>query len=217
MSLAPVRLLRLVGVVVLGVAWAVAAHVTSASAEPSGWGAALALLPLGLAVGLALWRVPSRWLAGLGALAAMALLAWLWPLLRTQVALLYFVQQLGIYIMLAALFGRTLGGPGEPLVTQMARRLHGGTLSVRQVSYTRGVTVAWTVFFLGMAAVSSGLFMLASAATWSFFANLMGAPLIILMFGGEYLVRCLLLPPGERATLADAVRAWRQHQSDTTP
>jgi len=215
MSRSPVRLLRWAGVVVLGGAWAVAAHVTSASGEPSGWGAALALLPLGLALGLALWRVPSRWLAGLCALAAAALLVWLWPLLRTQVALLYFVQHMGIYTMLAALFGRSLGGPGESLVTQMARRVHGGTLSLRQASYTRGVTVAWTVFFLGMALVSSGLFLLASAATWSFFANLMGAPLIGLMFVGEFLVRCVVLPPGERSTLADAVRAWRQHQSDS--
>lgn len=217
MSAAPVRLLRLTGVVVLGVAWAVAAHVTSASGESSGWGAALALLPLGLALALGLWRIPNRGLALAGALAALALLAWLWPLLKTQVALLYFVQQLGIYVMLAALFGRSLGGPGEPLVTQMARRLHGGTLSERQVDYTRGVTLAWTLFFLGMAAMSTALFLLASPATWSFFANLLGAPLIGLMFVGEFLVRCRVLPPGERSTLADAVRAWRQHQSDSPP
>jgi len=217
MSGSPVRLIRLMGVVALGLAWAVAAHVTSASGEPSGWGAALALLPLGLALALGLWRVPQRGLAALGALAVVALLAWLWPLLKTQVALLYFVQQMGIYAMLAALFGRSLGGPGESLVTQMARRLHGGTLSARQASYTRGVTVAWTVFFLGMAAVSSVLFLLASPATWSFFANLLGAPLIGLMFVGEFLVRCRVLPPSERSTLADAVRAWRQHQSDSAP
>ena len=75
MSAAPVRLLRLTGVVVLGVAWAVAAHVTSASGESSGWGAALALLPLGLALALGLWRIPNRGLALAGALAALALAA----------------------------------------------------------------------------------------------------------------------------------------------
>jgi uncharacterized membrane protein len=217
MSASPVRLLRLTGVVVLGVAWAVAAHITSASGEPSGWGAALALLPLGLALSVGLRQVPWRSVAVLGALAALALLAWLWPLLRTQVALLYFVQQLGIYVMLAALFGRSLAGPGESLVTQMARRLHGGLLTDRQASYTRTVTLAWTLFFLGMGAVSTLLFLLASPATWSVFANLLGAPLIGLMFVGEFLVRCLVLPPGERSTLADAVRAWRQHQSDSAP
>jgi uncharacterized membrane protein len=217
MSASPVRLLRLTGVVVLGVAWAVAAHITSASGEPSGWGAALALLPLGLALAVGLRQVPWRSVAVLGALAALALLAWLWPLLRTQVALLYFVQQLGIYVMLAALFGRSLAGPGESLVTQMARRLHGGLLTDRQASYTRTVTLAWTLFFLGMGAVSTLLFLLASPATWSVFANLLGAPLIGLMFVGEFLVRCLVLPPGERSTLADAVRAWRQHQSDSAP
>jgi len=217
MSASPVRLLRLTGVVVLGVAWAVAAHITSASGEPSGWGAALALLPLGLALAVGLRQVPWRSVAVLGALAALTLLVWLWPLLRTQVALLYFVQQLGIYVMLAALFGRSLSGPGESLVTQMARRLHGGLLTARQASYTRAVTLAWTLFFLGMGAVSTLLFLLASPATWSVFANLLGAPLIGLMFVGEFLVRCLVLPPGERSTLADAVRAWRQHQSDSAP
>ncbi|MEZ5644730.1 MAG: hypothetical protein R3E94_07955 [Burkholderiaceae bacterium] len=215
MKPSPARLLRLTGVVVLGVAWAVAAHLTSASGEASGWGAALALCPLLLALGVALWRLPHRGLAAAVALASVGMLAWLWPLLRSQVALLYFVQQVGIYLMLAVVFGRTLGGPGEPLVTQMARRLHGGELSQRQVTYTRGVTVAWTGFFLVMVAASSTLFLLASPATWSFFANLLGGPLMGLMFVAEYLVRCRRLPPAERASLADAVRAWRQHQSDS--
>ncbi len=205
-----VPLLRNLGLAVLLVAWAVGAHMASASGEPSDWGAALAIAPLGLALGLALWRLPIRWLAVLGALAALALLVWAWPALTSQVALLYFVQHVGVNGLLAAFFGRTLSGPGEPLVTRMARQLHGGVLSERQVTYTRQVTRAWTIFFLGMAAVSTGLYLLAPVAVWSVFANLLGAPLIGAMFLGECLWRMRVLPIHERPTLADAVRAWKQ-------
>jgi uncharacterized membrane protein len=176
MTAGVVPLLRGLGVAALAVAWAVGAHVASASGEPSNWGAALAIAPLALALGLALWRLPSRWLAALAACAALALLAWTWPALTSEVALLYFVQHVGVNVLLAAFFGRTLSGPGESLITQLARKVHGGVLSERQVAYTRWVTKAWTVFFLTLAAVSTALFLLAPVAVWSVFANLLGGP-----------------------------------------
>src|SRR5690606_24415280 len=155
MTAGVVPLLRGLGVAALAVAWAVGAHVASASGEPSHWGAALAIAPLALALGLALWRLPSRWLAALSTGVALALLAWAWSALTSEVALLYFVQHVGVNVLLAALFGRTLSGPGESLITQLARKVHGGVLSERQVAYTRWVTKAWTVFFLSLAAVST--------------------------------------------------------------
>lgn len=209
-----VSVLRTAGVVLLAVAWAVGAHVASASGEPSHWGAALAIAPLALALSLALWRLPSRWLAALAACASLALLAWAWPALTSEVAFLYFVQHVGVNLLLAAFFGRTLSGPGESLVTRMARKVHGGVLSARQVAYTRWVTKAWTVFFLSLATISTLLFLLAPVAAWSVFANLLGGPLIGAMFVGEYLWRLRCLPPHERSTFAEAVRAWKQHGSD---
>ena len=122
---------------------------------------------------------------------------------------MYFVQHLGIYGLLCALFARTLGGPGESLVTQMARKVHGGVLTPRQAVYTRQVTVAWSVFFAGMVVVSVALFAWASLATWSTFANLLGAPLVGLMFVAELAWRHKTLPANERATLKETVRAWR--------
>jgi len=214
MTLGLVPLLRTLGVAALAVGWAVGAHVASASGEPSHWGAALAIAPLALALSLALWRLPSRWLAALAACAALALLAWAWPALTSEVALLYFVQHVGVNLLLAAFFGRTLSGPGESLVTRMARKVHGGVLSARQVAYTRWVTKAWTVFFLSLATISTLLFLLAPVAAWSVFANLLGGPLIGAMFVGEYLWRLRCLPAHERSTFADAVRAWKQHGSD---
>ena len=206
-------LLRGVGAAVLTVAWAIAAHVSSSSGQPSAWGAMLALSPLLVAAALGLWRLPRRWLAALLGAGLAGVLVVSWPLLTARVALLYFVQHMGIYLLLASFFGRTLSGGGESLVTQMARRIHGGVLSTAQQSYTRKVTVAWTVFFVLMALTSAVLFAGAPLPVWSTFANLLGGPLIGLMFVGELLVRRLVLPAEDRASLMETVRAWRLHNA----
>lgn len=206
---------RGVCVALLLVAWAGVAHITSAGNESSGWGAALALAPIGVALALLLWRLPTRWLGALIAVAVAAGVVALWPFLKGQVALLYYLEHLGSYILLAVFFGRTLWGPDESLVTRMARSVHGGVLSPAQIAYTRQVTLAWCLFFVGMALVSTGLFVLAPVAAWSTFANLLGGPLIGLMFVGEYLWRRRALPEDKRVTMADAVRAWKEQRSDT--
>jgi uncharacterized membrane protein len=205
--------LRFAGVGLLAVAWAIGSHLASASGEASNWGAALALAPLVVAAGVALLRWSHRWLAVLAVLGLAALLWLTWPMLTQRVATLYFVQHMGIYALLAAFFLRSLDGPGESLVTQMARRLHGGVLSAKQQSYTRKVTWSWGAFFIAMVLVSIGLFIWAPLEVWSIFANLLGGPLIAVMFAGELIVRRLSLPNEERASLADSVRAWRAHNA----
>ena len=104
----------------------------------------------------------------------MGLLIWLWPLLSQRIATLYFLEHMGVYTLLAVFFARTLFGPEESLVTQMARRVHGGVLSENQQRYTRQVTLAWTVFFAAMVLVSVGLFFWAPLPVWSAFATLAG-------------------------------------------
>ncbi len=206
--------LKGLGIAVLAVAWALMAHITSASSAPSGWGAALALTPMGFALLLLLWRLPSRWLTAAIAAALALGLWWLWPALTGRVALLFYLEHLGVYILLSSVFGRSLWGPEESLVTRMARSVHGGILTPAQAVYTRKVTLAWCLFFAGMAMVSTGLFLWASVVTWSTFANLLGGPLIALMFVGEYLWRRHALPEEKRASLADTVRAWKAQRSD---
>ncbi|MDO9294156.1 MAG: hypothetical protein Q7U09_21450 [Hydrogenophaga sp.] len=208
---------RGIGVALLTVVWAVMAHYTSTGNESSGWGAALALTPMSVALALGLWRLPSRWLGALAAAAVLAGLIGSWPFLKGQVALLYYVEHLGVYLLLSVFFGRTLKGPEESLVTQMARRVHGGVLSPAQAAYTRQVTLVWCIFFAGMALISTLLFLFAPVAAWSLFANLLGGPLIALMFVGEYLWRRHALPEEKRATMADAVRAWKAQRSDKAP
>lgn len=206
---------RAVGTGLLAVAWAIASYFNSTSGHPSGWGVALALAPLSLVAVLGLWRMPQRWLAGVLALALLGLLVWAWPLLVHNIAALYFLEHTGVYTLLSALFARSLVGPHESLVTQMARRVHGGILSEHQRRYTRQVTVAWSLFFAAMVLVSVILFIWAPLQWWSAYATLLGGPLIGVMFVGEWLVRRWVMPNEERATLKEMVSAWRSQRSDT--
>ena len=137
----------------------------------------------------------------------------LWPLLRDKIALLYLLQHVGINLMLASLFGRSLLGPGEALITQLARRVFVQGISARKARYTRMVTFAWTVFFLANASISLLLYLLAPADLWSAYANLGNPLLIATMFLCEHLWRRRVLPPEERPRIADIVRAWRRHHA----
>lgn len=213
---ASIRRLRGPALVVTMVAWAVAAHVGSAGIGDADVNAAIAVAPLVLAAALPLAQLSRTAAFAAGAL-AIALLAWQWPALRGQVALLYYLQHLGIHLALGILFGRSLFGPGEALATRMARTIYNGVISERKARYTRGVTIAWTLFFFANAMVSTGLFFLAPATVWSVHANLLTGPLVGLMFAGEMLCRRLSLPPEERPGLAQIVAAYRRHTGDRQP
>ena len=77
--------------------------------------------------------------------------------------------------------------------------------------YTRNVTLAWTLYFLGMAAASLALFAAGDFARWSLLANILTPVLTAAFFIGEYLVRYLLHPEFERVGLLQAVQAYRSH------
>lgn len=208
----PLQVLRGLAVAALALAWAIAAHVGSTGAGSPDLNAAIGVAPLVLA---ALMLPVCR--AGLARWLCLAVLAGglylLWPLLRQNVALLYLLQHAGINLALASLFGRSLSGPGEPLVTRLARLVFPDGISERKVRYTRGVTIAWTVFFVANASLSLGLYVFASPAVWSVYANLLGLPLLGAMFLGEHLLRLRMLSAEERPGIAEIVRAWRRHSA----
>lgn len=209
MTPTPTRLLRGVAVAAVMAAWAVAAHIGSSGRGSPDLNAILGVAPIVAVIAMLLWRARHPlWAAGGGVLLAGAL-AWLWPLLRQNVALLYFVQHLGVNLAFATLFGKTLFGPGDALITRFARIVHNGVLSGRQLGYTRQVTLAWALFFLANATVSTLLYALAPPTVWSFYANLLTAPLVGLMFAAEHLWRMRVLPPEERPSIAEVVRVWR--------
>ncbi len=209
----PSSVLRDLGVLLLMLAWIVAAHVGSTGWGNASFNAVVGVLPIVVALLMALWRLPHWAARTCGVLALAALLAWLWPQLRHNVALLYYVQHLGIHVALGVLFGKSLIGPGDPLITRMARRIFPTPLSERKLRYTRGATLAWTIFFFANALVSTALFIWAPAAVWSVHANLLTGPLIGLMFLGEHLVRMRLLPPEERPGLAAIVQAYKRESA----
>lgn len=203
------RAARRLAVVVLVVAWAAAAHYTTALVDASSWGALLGLAPFALIAGGFAWRSHRRalLLALLGA-AAVAL-ALVWPILAHNVGWMYFVQHAGTNALLCIAFGRTLGEGHVPMCTRIAAMTHGG-VSAALARYTRQVTVAWTLFFGVTALASAALFAFGPIAAWSTFANLLAIPLVALMFAAEYAVRCVVLSRDDRGSILDAVRAYRK-------
>jgi uncharacterized membrane protein len=122
------------------------------------------------------------------------------------------VPHAAAYGLLLWWFGRTLRSGREPLVTRVARRVH-GTLSVPIASYTRQVTIAWCAFFAAQIAVSAALFLFTSLETWSLFVNVLNLPLLVLMFAGEYLVRIVRHPDHPRASIGSTLRAFAKDHS----
>ena len=204
---------RWAAVIALGIGYSVVSHFAAASAVPDLLDALVAIVPL---VGLALvmaWRSPRRVLMLTLCLTACGLLYAISDWLVLHYNWIFLLQHAGMYALLCMAFGRTLQGGKTPMISRFARTVH-GQLSPALVSYTRSVTVAWTCYFGGIAALSLLLFWLAPMQVWSVFANLLGVPLLVLMFVGEYAVRWHVLPASDRAGPIEAIRAYRLTSSN---
>jgi uncharacterized membrane protein len=180
-------------------------------AAVAGGGAGIAalaplLLPGGIAVLVGFRRGAVPGLAVLAMLAGLSAAAMRAP---AAAQLLPLIAQLALCLALAWLFGHTLAPGAVPLVTQMARAVH-GALPAPIEAYTRRVTVAWTLFMLLLCAGSLLLFVYAPLPVWSVFANLLLLPLVGLMFLGEYAYRVLRYRWYAHATLAQSVTAFQR-------
>ena len=211
------QLLRGLAVVVFLVAWGLLAHYGTAGNSSPDLSVLLGVSPIIAAVGLLLWRTKHPLLAGGGNLLLFGGLVWLWPTLRQNIPLVFFIQHLGTNLALATLFGRSLLGGGEALITQLAKAVYNGKISERKRRYTRQATVAWTLFFLGNALISAILWLFAPQSAWSVFANLLSFPLLAGMFIAEHLWRLHALPPEERPSIAQVAKAYRLHGKQTPP
>lgn len=190
-------------------AYQLLAHRAVATPGQHGLGLAMALLPpLAIALAAAA-RSPRRavWLP-LWTLAAAALWAARTPLARHFEWGLY-LEHVSFNLGMALLFGRTLVMGREPLCTQFAAMIH-GSLTPAVARYTRQITVAWTLFFVATAAVSTLMFALAPIVAWATFANYVALPLVGAMFVAEHACRRFALPREPRAGMLDAIRAYRQ-------
>lgn len=206
------RVLRGLGLALLLLAWIVGAHLGSTGQGHPDVNVAVAVAPVVLAQASALAMRGRAWLLAGLLVTALALQA-TWPVLRGNVNLLYYLQHLGIHLALAALFGFSLRGPGDALVTRLARQIMGEHLSARKVRYTRQVTLAWTAYFLLNTLVSTVLFLWAPVQVWSLHANVLTGPLVGLMFLLEHLWRKMVLPPEERPSIAAVIRAYRHDRA----
>ncbi len=200
----------LVFVVVLSAGFAMLAHASIIEGVPPAVGALLSLLPVAILALWALRRSRHRILvvAVIAAVAAAIVLGW--ETLERHFPDLFFVEHAGANLVLALVFGRTLGAGKEPLVSKFARMIH-GELPPEVVRYTRQVTVAWTVFFLMLFAASCVLYFGRFLPAWSLLANILSPLLVATMFVVEYIVRHRVLPNWERVGIMGGIRAFSRH------
>lgn len=204
------RVARWLTLAALIIGYPLLAHYTNESTQHRQLGAAVAIAPVIVIALVLAWRSSQRHIM-LGAAGLLCLALWLaWPALETHYDVIYWLQHAGTQLLLLIVFGRTLLAGQLPLCTRFARAVHTPlTLTPAHERYARQVTLAWTLFFAAMGLASTALFFLAPLTVWSVFANFLTPLLIVAMFVGEYSVRYRLLPHIPRASLLDAVRAFR--------
>ena len=161
-------------------------------------------------------RLGLAWLLPI-VLALIAATAWAWPWMEANavqfVGLACYLQHLAIMAAGALSFGHTLFGGRTPLCTVFASYTN-PIMTNELLRYTRQVTLAWTLFFVAMALVSTLLFFAPlPRAVWSAFDNLLTLPLVGLMFVAEYAVRRRVLPQAPREGIASAFHAYQAHRN----
>lgn len=196
-------------------AYAAASHALMTRAQDSAWALAVVLGPVVVLGAAAAWGAGHRLLAAIGAVVALLIALQAWSGTGLPARWLYLAQHAGIHLALGAWFGATLRRGAEPLVSALARRVHGG-LDPELARYTRKVTVAWTLYFAGMASASLLLFFFGSFDHWSLLANLLTPVFTASFFVGEYVLRYWLHPEFERVSLQQALQAWRSHGTQDT-
>jgi uncharacterized membrane protein len=128
---------------------------------------------------------------------------------------LYVLQHVALHVALGCGFALTLRDGSTPLISAMAARAQ-GPLDEGVSRYTRRLTAIWVAYFVGMAALSIVLFVLAPWWWWSLYANVMTPLAAGTLFVGEYLLRYRLHPEFERITLVQTILAYR-HTPLSTP
>jgi uncharacterized membrane protein len=201
------RRLQIAAVAVFIIAYAGLSHYSNSNTQARDLATLLALAPM-LALGcLMVWRWNGLLFAAFLTAAVLLLLGHYWSLLIAEFSIVYLIQQCGFYVLMALTFGRSLFKGRVPLCTEFADKIH-GPLSDLELRYTRNVTWAWVLFFLGNLGVTFILFAFASLRTWSFFVNFISLPLVLLMFVAEFAVRRRVLPQVQRHGLIATLRIY---------
>jgi uncharacterized membrane protein len=188
--------------------YALLSHALMVWAADRPWAVAALLGPLVLAIGGLAWQ--HRHLPTLVACAlALAALAWVGASGHApSISRLYLLQHAGIHFALGCAFALTLRRDATPLITALAAR-EGGTMTPVKARYTRHVTEVWAGYFGVMVLLSLALYSSAPWWVWSLFANLATPLAAIGLFVGEHWLRYRLHPEFERASMLQALRAYR--------
>jgi uncharacterized membrane protein len=200
------RRLQYAAVCVLVVAYASLSHYCNAHGVHD-LGAALALTPLTLLILVVAWRSMSTLAAAVVTAAWGLLLFTVWPVMAKNFTLFYLVQETSVYCVLGLTFANSLRRNKIAVCTQLADKVHGPLLP-QEVSYTRRVTAAWSMFFFAVAIASVVLYAAAPLRIWSIYINFCVMPLVAAMFIGEYLVRRRVLPQIKRVGVMASVRIY---------
>jgi uncharacterized membrane protein len=144
-------------------------------------------------------------------LMTVAALAWHFgPRLIANADFVLYLESLVFFVWLSSLFAFSLAAGREPLVTRMARSMRRDDMPPEVIRYTRLVTVAWALFFVVVATISTLLFFTQSPASWSLFVYLLMWPLIGAAFVIEYAIRVTVLRNVPHASLLSGMRAFQQ-------
>lgn len=191
-----------------GLAYAVLSHLLMVHAAQQPWAVAALVGPaLAMLTGMALQKRHRVGLLLCGAAwVGVALVAWAGGV--GDVNRLYLLQHAGIHLALGLSFAASLRGRLS-MIGEIAERVH-GTLPPSMVRYTRGVTGVWCGYFFAMASISCWTYAMLPWQVWSLLSNVVTPVMIASLFVGEYLLRYRLHPEFERASLADAWRAYQR-------
>ena len=193
------------------------ARAASSPARPPGLRAlGLSWGPLAAVIAWGIWRSRLRAPLALLGVAVAGLLWWQRAALLRDPGLAYLAEHAGSLMLFGIVFGSTLRAGQVPLVTRFAAMVR-TTMPPRVLRYTRGVTLAWTVFFAAMACASLALFALCPLRDWVWFASAWTPALVLSMFVVEYAVRRILLGPQESSGPCEAVRAYMLYTSGRQP
>lgn len=201
----------LVGAALLG--YAVASHLLFTQVEKYARLAILWIwLPLAGACVLMTWRSAWRWRV-VGLLTGATVFIWLATAnMGIDPGFIFMIQYLAVQAGLAGLFGLTLRSGRQPLVTRLARAVH-GHLPPAIERYTRTVTLVWTLFFITLGTVATVLYVFTAKHWWSIWVNFLTPLFIGALFVVEYAARRRLFPDFKHSSFSTAMRAF-QHDLD---
>jgi len=189
-------------------------HKISISGPLTGVSAALVLTPF---IAALMWfaSVELGFRMALAIISTLLLLglAAVWIFGPPHPAIIFGMPHLVTNAFLMWFFARTLINQREPLITTIARRVHGSLTPDLEI-YTRHVTIAWSLFFFLQITCSLLLFFFASMETWSMFINILSSPLIVLMFICEYSYRVLRYR-NHRSSPLDGLKLFSSDSSET--